>query len=435
MSDQDNVMHSCSFCDSQRMNKVIDFGDVALAGGFLKSEQFHQEQKFSLRLFYCRDCYALQVVDKVSADILFKDYFYFSSAINTLSDHFRGYAEEVTSRFLSPQTATVLEFGCNDGVLLRPLADQGIHTVIGVDPAKNVVASIDDARVTLINDFFTEEVAEQVIAQYGKVDMIMANNVYAHIPDIQGTTRAVAKALNDNGVFVFEVHYLDKVITDMQYDMIYHEHLYYYSLLSAMKHFERYDMMVFDVKAIPIHAGSMRFYVCKNGSSHSLSVSQNVKALEADERRKGFDNYQTFLRFHADVMSRRSELMATLERLKKAGYSIAGYGASGRANTIIQYCGINHEHLDYIVDDAPAKAGYYTPGSHFKIFPSTKLTEAGAPDYILVFAWSFVAEIKKRNAKYLENGGQMILPLPHVTIFPENRTIQKTVNMQTGALT
>jgi hypothetical protein len=127
--------------------------------------------------------------------------------------------------------------------------------------------------------------------------------------------------------------------------------------------------------------------------------------------------------------------MATLERLKKEGYSIAGYGASGRANTIIQYCGINHEHLDYMVDDAPAKAGYFTPGSHFKIFPSTKLTEADAPDYILVFAWSFVEEIKKRNAKYLENGGQMILPLPHVTIFPDNRTVKKTLNMQTGALT
>jgi methylation protein EvaC len=419
MIEQNADAHSCSFCDSRRMGKVMDFGEVALAGGFLKLEQFDQEQRFPLRVYFCEDCYAVQVVDKVPPDVLFHNYFYFSSSINTLREHFQSYAEEVTARFLKPDSATVLEFGCNDGVLLRPLAEQGVRTVIGVDPAKNIVAGIDDPRVTLVNDFFTEQVADRIVAKHGTLDMIMANNVYAHIPDIQGTTRAVSRALSDEGVFVFEVHYLGKVVDDMQYDMIYHEHLYYYSLLSAMKHLERYGMMVFDIKPIPIHAGSMRFYVCKNGSRHSYSVSQRVKMLAAEERTKGYERYDTFRRFSDKVHSHRARLTGLLDRLKRSGHRIAGYGASGRANTIIQFCGIRHDHLDYMIDDAPAKIGYYTPGSHFRIFPSSVLAEAGAPDYLLVFAWSFFDEIRKRNAGYLERGGHMILPLPDVTIYPQ----------------
>lgn len=416
--DQAQAMtHACAFCDSERLSLVMDFGEVALAGGFLKQEQFASERKFPLRVYYCNECFAVQVVDKVPPDVLFENYFYFSSSIGTLRDHFREYAKEVSLRFLKPKEATVLEFGCNDGVLLRPLADQGIRTVIGVDPAKNIVATIDDPRVNVINDFFTEEVAKRVVREHGKVDMIMANNVYAHIPDIQATTRAVELALADDGVFVFEVHYLGKVIEEMQYDMIYHEHLYYYSLLSANEHFARYGMMVFDIKPVPIHAGSMRFYVCKKGSKHAQPTAA-VRNLEKTEREKGYDRFTTFKRFSDDVDQTRKRLMSLLHDLKKGGNRIAGYGASGRANTMIQYCGITHDQLDYMLDDAPAKVGYYTPGSHFVIHPSKVLLADDAPDYVLVFAWSFFDEIRKRNADYLAKGGRMILPLPEVSIFP-----------------
>ena len=187
----------CSFCDSKRLGLVMDFGEVGLAGAFLKPEQFATERTFPMRLHFCRDCYAVQVTDKVPADIMFKEAISISrrrsAPCATISAE---YAAEVTKRFLDPAKATVLEFGCNDGVLLRPLADQGIRTVIGVDPASNVVATIDDPRIKVVNDYFTEDVARKVVADYGKVDLIMANNVYAHIPDIQGTTRAVAAALH-----------------------------------------------------------------------------------------------------------------------------------------------------------------------------------------------------------------------------------------------
>jgi methylation protein EvaC len=408
----------CSFCDSAHMSEIMDFGKVALAGAFLKPDQFDFERTYPLRLHFCHECFAVQVVDKVAAEILFHDYFYFSSSIQTLRDHFQTYAAEMTARFLAPETSTVLEFGCNDGVLLRPLADQRIRTVIGVDPARNVLATVNDPRVTVINDFFTEEVARQIVSEHGNVDMVMANNVYAHIPDIQGITRAISIVLNDDGVFIFEVHYLGKMIAEMQYDMIYHEHLYYYSILSAMKHFDRYDMMIFDVKAIPIHAGSMRFYVCRKASKHRTSVSPNVDALRNEELSMGFHRIETFKRFSARVAEHKGKLMALLDKVREQGHTIAGYGASGRANTMIQYCGINHRQMDYIIDDAPTKAGFYTPGSHFQIYASSILEGPHAPDHLLIFAWSFLDEIRRRNAIYLDGGGRMIVPLPEVKIIP-----------------
>jgi SAM-dependent methyltransferase len=412
-----NQQTCCSFCDSKMMTQIIDFGKMALAGAFLKPEQFEQEATYPLRLFFCNDCFAVQVVDKVSAKVLFGNYFYFSSSIKTLRDHFVDYAVEVTSRFLShPEKSTVIEFGCNDGVLLGPLANLKIGTLIGVDPATNIVQTINDPRITIVNDFFKEDVAEKIIANHGKVDMVVANNVYAHIPDIQGITRAIKNVLSDDGVFIFEVHYLGKIITELQYDMIYHEHLYYHSLLSLMNHFDRYDMMIFDVKSIPIHAGSMRYYVCKKGSRHSLTESPQVKALKEEELANGFHRAETYSRFAADVADRKEKLMSLLKRIKAKGQTIVGYGASGRANTMIQYCGIDLAYMDYIIDDAPAKAGFYTPGSHFLIGPNSALQKEPPPDYLLLFAWSFFNEIAKRNSNYLDHGGKMIVPLPNVQI-------------------
>ena len=418
MNKQKNTEFKCAFCDELNIKLIMDFGHVALAGGFLKRKDFSNEKKFPMRVCFCENCFAVQVVDIIEPDILFQNYFYFSSSIETLRNHFSDYAEEVTKRFLKPSEANVLEFGCNDGILLRPLADQGIKTVIGVDPADNVVSSINDSRITTINNYFTESVSMQIVTEYGHMDMIVANNVYAHIPDIQGTTRAINSALSDSGVFVFEVHYLDKVVKDMQYDMIYHEHIFYYSLLSAIEHFKRHDMVIFDVKLIPIHAGSLRFYVCKKDSYHARSISDSVKLLEEEERSKGYDNFEIFVDFAGQVAATKKDLINLLKKLKSEGQTVAGYGASGRANTMIQYCEITDDLVSYMIDDAPAKTGFFTPGSHLEIFPSSVLSGKDAPDYVLVFAWSFFDEILKRNQSYIESGGKMILPLPTVEIYP-----------------
>lgn len=405
----------CAFCEAEGLVEVIDFGDVALAGGFLKEEAFARESKFRLRVCFCPSCYAVQVPDKVDPSVLFADYFYFSSAIRTLREHFNDYATEVVARFVTPHHATVLEFGCNDGILLKPLADQGIANLIGVDPALNILKTIDDPRINTVHGFFNESLAEELIGRFGKTDLVLANNVFAHIPDINGVTRAVEKILKDDGVFVFEVHYLGKIIQDLQYDMIYHEHLYYYSLLAIENHFARHGMTVFDIKPIPIHGGSMRYYVCKKNSFHVKDISVRVHNLRNEERVLGYDRAETYTTFAANCADRRQRLMDLLTRLRAKGRKIAGYGASGRANTIIQYCGIGREHLEYMIDDAPAKHGYSTPGSHLMI-RSNDVLRTDPPDYLLIFAWSFFNEIAAKSADYIAQGGRLMVPLPDVRI-------------------
>ena len=377
--------------------------------------QFAQEARYPLRLFFCTNCYAVQIADAIDPHILFGDYFYYSSAIRTLREHFVDYASEVAARFLDPANSTVVEIGCNDGILLKPLADQQVRTLIGVDPAANIVRTINDPRIKVVNDFFNEAVADAILASHGPADLILANNVYAHIPDIRGATRAIQKLLHDDGAFLFETHYLGNITRGLQYDMIYHEHLYYYSLLALENHLDRFGMMVFDVKPVAMHGGSMRYYVCKKRGQHANTVSPRVTSLRKDELAAGLDKAATFTRFASDIAVRKARLMELLERLRANGRSVAGYGASGRANTIIQYCGINHDHMRYIIDDAPAKLGYYTPGSHFLIRSNTALKD-DPPDYLLVFAWSYFNEIADKCRDYLERGGRMIVPLPEVRL-------------------
>ena len=416
---------TCAFCGAADLTTIIDFGDVALAGAFVKPQEFATERKFPLRVCFCPACFAVQVTEKVDPKVLFSNYFYFSSAIRTLREHFVDYATEVVARFLiKPELSTVVEIGCNDGVLLKPLADQGVGTPIGVDPASNILKAINDPRVKVVNDFFGDRVAADIADRFGKADLIVANNVYAHVADINGMTAAIKGLLKDDGVFVFEVHYLGKIVQDLQYDMIYHEHLYYYSLLALENHFARHGMTVFDIKPISIHGGSMRYYVCKNGSRYARRVSNRVTLLRKDEQALGYDRAETYQRFAADCAIRRDRLMDLIGRLRAKGRTIAGYGASGRANTIIQYCGINSEHLDYMIDDAPAKHGYYTPGSHLLIRDNAVLKNQ-PPDYLLIFAWAFFNEIAAKCSDYLGHGGRLLVPLPdvRVTLYPTSENV------------
>ena len=407
---------TCAFCGGRQLAEVIDFGEVALAGGFITHDQIVTEKKYPLVIVFCEDCYAVQVRDHVDPEVLFATDFYFSSAIKTLRDHFAIYATEIIERFLpEPSSASVLEFGSNDGVLLTPLADQGVGKVIGVDPAKNIITSISNDKLTLVNDFFNEATAKSIVEKYGKVDVVMANNVFAHITDINGTTEAVHQVLKDDGVFVFEVHYLGKIIQEMQYDFIYHEHIYYYSLIALENHLSRHDMVIFDIKPVSIHGGSIRYYAAKKGSKYARNVSDDVAALRAEEYKLGYDKAETYAAFAAHVTAKKNDLMQLLGDLKRDGKRIVGYGASGRANTIMQYCGITSEDIEYVIDDAPAKQGLYTPGSHLEIKNNTMLAQ-DKPDYVLLFAWAFYEEIVKKSEQYMAAGGRMIVPLPDVRV-------------------
>jgi methylation protein EvaC len=407
--------NTCAFCDSASLEEIIDFGRVALAGAFLKPDGFQAEQIFPLRVNYCADCYALQVIDIVDPALLFVNYFYFSSAIASLRDHFVDYANEVVPRFLDPANATAVEIGCNDGILLKPIADHGVRTVIGVDPATNIVSTINDPRITVINTFFSSSVAQEIRKNHGPAQLIVANNVFAHIPDINDVTAGIADLLDTDGVFVFEAHYLGSVVNGLQYDMIYHEHLYYYSLISLENHLSRHGLKVFDLKAIGIHGGSMRFYICKNKGLGARAISANVTRIRKEELERGYNRVECFQRFAGEIALRKRRLMDILEDASRHGLRVAGYGASGRANTIIQYCGITRDHVEYMIDDASAKWGYCTPGSHIEIRPRDSLTK-DKPDFLLVFAWAYLNEIATNCKDYLEQGGRLLTPLPEVRL-------------------
>ena len=409
--------NQCTFCNSPNITLITDFGNMGLAGSFLAQDELEQETLYPMNLVFCPDCYAVQIVDRINPDQMFKkNYFYFSSSIGTLRNHFKDYAADIVGRFLpSPQDTTVIEFGCNDGVLLSPLADLNVGRIIGVDPAANVVEKIDDDRVDIVNSYFDEFCAGNIVNQFGQADLILANNVFAHVDDINGLTRAIDIALAENGAFIFEVHYLGKIIEEMQYDMIYHEHIYHYSLLAVENHFSRYDMLVFDLKEVENHGGSIRFHICRKNSNLATPTS-NVRQFRETEITKGFHNISIFREFGQKINNQKSDLLRLLNDLKEQQKTVIGYGASGRANTMLQFCGIDSSLINYMVDDAPAKRGFYTPGSHLRIESKIPLSKGKRPDYVVVFAWTFLREICQRNMEYLESGGLFIIPLPEVKI-------------------
>lgn len=403
--------NTCRFCESSRLEKILDFGNVPLAGRFLKSEQFPQEKVYPLDLNFCQDCSLVQVSNVVGAEDLFKNYFYFSSSINTLVTHCVDFAREMVERF---QVKSVLEIGCNDGVLLRPLAALGLSPV-GVDPAVNVVNSIKGQNFTVINDFFSESLGSNIRGQYGCFDAVVSMYSFAHIDDMVSIIKGIKKILKPEGVFIFEVYYLGTLIDGLQYDMIYHEHLSYYSLKALDYFLGRFDMEIFDVTFTPdVRSGAMRFYVCNKGQ-RPMKPTASVAAMRQRESDKGYADAKTFVAFGQQVMQTKIQLLDLLEKLKHQGKSIIGYGASGRGTTVMNYCGIDGKYLDYVVDDAPAKHGFYTPGTHVAICP-WGVTDQKWPDYVLLFALSFFEEVKTKRADYLKAGGRFIVPLPQVKV-------------------
>ena len=407
---------NCLVCTNNNLNQIIDFGMMALAGGFLLEKDIPSEKKFQMRLSFCNNCYSLQITDIIDKNKMFNNYFYFSSAIGTLKEHFNKYALEVSNRFLeTPSDSTVLEIGCNDGVLLKPLSKIGIGNLIGVDPAENVINSISDINAHLINGYFGDSISQKILQKFGKIDIICANNVYAHLSNFKEVTRAISNLISKDGVFIFEVHYIEKIINEIQYDMIYHEHLFYHSYLSLQKHFEQYGMHIFDIKPIDIHGGSMRYYV-SNVNSIKHKQSNKVEELCRSETNKGYNKLKTFEEFSFKVKEHKKEFSQLIRKLKSENHTIAGYGASGRANTLIQYCGLDSTTIDYIIDDAPQKSGFLTPGSHIPIFDRTHLSEVQNPDYLIIFAWSFFEEIHLRIKEIISDKTKIILPFPKIKI-------------------
>jgi len=411
---------TCRFCQGTNLSKILDLGSVPLAGGFLKEKDFAQEKYYPLTLNFCRDCCLVQVSDIISADVLFKNnYFFFSSAITTLVSHFKDYAGEIHERFLKKmQRPTILEIGCNDGVLLKPFLALGVRA-IGVDPATNVVKTINSKDAIIVNDYFTEKLAVALKEKYGPVDAVVSSFSFAHIDDMIDVMKGIKLLLADEGVFVFEIYYLGTLIDEMQYDMVYQEHMSYYSLTALKPFLKKFGMEIFDVKYIPgVRSGSVRFYA-RNIGKRNEEVSSAVAEMLREEQKKGFDKVAVYAEYSQKINNTRAQLLSLLKELKKAGKTIIGYGASGRGTVVMNYCGIDGRYLDYVVDDAPAKQGFFTPGTHVPIKSWDFVKGSKFPDYAVLFAWAFTDEVLKKRQDYIKQGGKFIIPLPEVKVFPE----------------
>lgn len=411
---------TCRFCEGRNLVKILDFGNIPLAGGFLKEEGFSEEKYYPFSLNLCRDCFLVQISNIVPAEVLFKqNYFFFSSQIRSLVDHFNEFAIEIKDRFLSDiEQPSVFEIGCNDGPLLKPLAALRVRAV-GVDPATNVVNSIKSKEITVINDFFSEKLAEKIKIEYGLFDVLASSYSFAHIDNMVDIMKGVKCLLKENGVFIFEIYYLGTIIDELQYDMIYHEHMSYYSLKALTTFLKKFDMEVFDLKYIPgIRSGSVRFYASNIGQREEKISSAVLNMIEYEENR-GFDKVETYLKYAERIADTRSDLLNILNLLKKEGKTIIGYGASGRGTIIMNYCGIGGQYIDYVVDDAPSKNGFYTPGTHVPIKSWEFVKESKFPDYAILFAWAFTDEVIKKRQDYIKRGGKFIIPLPQVRIYPE----------------
>ncbi len=402
--------NTCRGCGGKNLTLFLDLGNVPLAGGFLTSEEIAAEKKFPLKVYYCQDCGLAQVIDVVDPSVLFKEYFYVSSVIKSLSSHFQKYAEYLTEKYLTKKNSKILEFGCNDGVLLQYFKDHENIRAFGVDPSENVTEIAKNKGLEVYTSYFDKNIAESLRKKIGKVDVVTGSNVFAHVDDIQEIIEAAKIILKTEGVFIVEVHYLKDLVRRTQYDTTYHEHLSYYSVTALQNIFKRAGMRLIDVVHLDMHGGGLRAVAVKKSSKRPVSVS--VSSFIEDEKSI---NLESLLKFGEDCKKHKVSLLNLLKKLKKEGSTIVGYGAPGRGAILLNYCQINENFLDYIVDVSPLRAGKLMPGVHIPIYGLEKARK-NPPDYFLVLAWNYYDSIREQEKDLISKGVKFILPLPEIRI-------------------
>ncbi|MEK7674057.1 MAG: class I SAM-dependent methyltransferase [Patescibacteria group bacterium] len=396
---------NCRICGQSDLIKILDLGEMPSANSFLREDELLlEEQKFSLRVYFCETCKLLKLLDVVSPEILFGNYDYLTSASKPLAEHFVRMANELVEKFIKSNDDLMIEIGGNDAVLLESIKD--VCRVLNIEPAKNIFEISRQKKVETINEFFSKKLAEKILEEYGSAKVIIANNVMAHIDDIKDVFEGIKILINDDGVFVFEVHWVGNLIGEGGFDQIYHEHLSYYSLHSLLNLVEQFDLKIFDIELVPIHGESLRVFVGKN-----FNVSDSVENFLNTEKELELNNSKTFIQFSKKVEKNKKDLKDLLVSLKKQGKKIVGYGAPAKGNTLLNYCGIDNTILDFITDTTSLKQGLYTPGTRIPIEHPDKIKESEI-DYILLLAWNYADAILEKEKELREKGIKFIIPVP-----------------------
>jgi hypothetical protein len=400
----------CRVCGGADLVPLLDLGTTPPANAYLRREQLAEpERRFPLAIHLCTHCSLVQLLDVVNPEILFKDYHYVTGASLPSVAHFQEYADTVVAPFLESKSDLVIDIGGNDGVLLSFLTDRA--RVLNVDPADNLAVLSEARGVPFHADFFTSSVAQELRALHGPARVITANNVFAHTDPIRDVFSGVASLLDTHGVFVFEVHWVNHLLSEGCFDQIYHEHLCFYSLHALAHLVEASGMRIFDVQIVPTQGQSLRVFA----SVDRRPVNAAVEAVLAEERRSGVTKYETWQQFAATVAQGKQAMVDLLSSLKQQGKRIAGYGAPAKSSTLLNYYGIGPETLDYIADSTPLKQGLYTPGMHIPIVPIERLAE-DPPDYVFILVWNFKDAILAREQALRERGVKFILAFPRITV-------------------
>jgi SAM-dependent methyltransferase len=400
---------TCRSCDGKRLHRVLDMGTTPLANALLKADQLASpEPRYPLDVVFCQDCALVQITETVPPEQLFGEYLYFSSFSETMLRHAQAVATQlIASQNLGPQSL-VAEIASNDGYLLQYYQQAGVP-VLGIEPARNIAKVANEKGIRTICEFFGRQCADKLAADGIAADVIHANNVLAHVAELNGVVAGLATLLKPTGVVVVEAPYLRDMIEHIEFDTIYHEHLCYFSLTALDHLFSRHGLTIADVQKLPIHGGSLRIFARKTSSNPLRSPA--VLAMLAEEESLGLHQPAYYQSFGRRVQQLKTDLLAMLRHLKSQGKRIAVYGASAKGSTLLNYFNIGPETLDFVVDRSTVKQGLFTPGTHLPIVsPDRLLTDQ--PDHVLLLTWNFKDEILAQQAEYRSRGGKFIIPLP-----------------------
>ena len=408
-----SVRGHCRLCNSPLRKTFADLGMSPLCESFLAADQIDQmEPYYPLHALVCESCFLVQLQEYVRPEHIFTEYAYFSSYSTSWVDHARRYCEMIKARLALGADSRVYEIASNDGYLLQHFLPLGVP-VVGIEPAANVAEVARQKNIPTLVEFFGLKLAQQLAAEGRSADLIIGNNVLAQVPDLNDFTAGMAHLLAPQGVITLEFPHLERLIEENQFDTIYHEHFSYFSLVTIDRLAKRHNLKVFDVEQIPTHGGSLRVYLCRSDATHPVAPA--VALLLAHERKIGFEDVGTYARFGADVRSTKRQILSFLIERKEQGARLCGYGAPGKGNTLLNYCGIGPDFLDFTVDRNPYKHGRYTPGMHIPILPVEAIDQA-RPDYLLILPWNLKQEIVAQMRHVGDWGCKFIVPIPRVEV-------------------
>lgn len=410
-----NGKFECRFCGQPLQESFVDLGMSPLANSYIKEQDLlRMEPFYPLNVFVCSSCLLVQLPAMQPAEAIFSDYAYFSSYSESWLRHAESYAEKMIFRFGFDSFSQVVEIASNDGYLLQYFRDRAIP-VLGIEPAANVARTALDKGIPTIVEFFGQMTADNLVNDGVYADLLIGNNVLAHVPDINDFISGMKILLNANGIITMEFPHLMQLVTNNQFDTIYHEHFSYFSLLAVEKIFIKHGLKIFDVDEIPTHGGSIRIYACHSDDG-SKTVGANVNNLRQREISAGMAGLEYYKTFSEKVKSAKQGILDFFLQTKRSKGKIACYGAPAKGNTLLNYCGIRSDFIEYTVDRSPHKQGLYLPGTHIPILAPEAVNDT-KPDYLVILPWNLKDEIASQMAHIRQWGGKFVVLIPEVDVF------------------